>query len=47
MILIIILVSIILYIVNMKKKNYKLKFPQNNFKCKCDLKYNSSKKKLT
>jgi hypothetical protein len=29
----------------MKKKNYKLKFPKNKFKCKCDLKENFSNNK--
>ena len=43
MIFILILVSIILYIVYNKKNKYKLKFPKNSFKCKCNIKENNKK----
>jgi|TARA_Y200000002_G_scaffold376560_1_gene380619 biopolymer transport protein ExbD len=37
---ILILIIIILCLVNYKKKNFKLKFPKNNLKCKCDVSEN-------
>lgn len=35
---ILILFLIILYLVSNKKENFKLKFPKNKIKCKCDMK---------
>lgn len=38
----ILIFMIFLYLVNKKKRIYKLNFPKNKFKCKCDLKENFS-----
>ena len=38
--ILIIVFLIILCLVNKKKENFKLKFPKNKFKCKCDIEEN-------
>lgn len=38
MLYILIIILIILCLVNNKKENFKLKFPKNKLKCKCDMK---------
>ena len=40
MMYILIIILIILCLVNRKKKNFKLRFPRNKFKCKCDIEEN-------